>query len=170
MRTITEYEAYFKRIADYYSEIKDFYHIDLFRMNEFENDLRGKKYTTPLLVLESYDIDLIANGIDNIHDVISGALVLLDEFDVKAFTQATMTEFIRKNEVRIKAIRDRMLLDYQHVYSYHIRGLEPNSLKIRQTDVIAARFQGFRLSFSIAVPHDLDLVESEWTGYTPVVS
>jgi len=156
MNSLLLYESYFQQIAQSYTPIKSFYHIDLFDFNSFENDLRGMKYAAPVLILESYTADTIARHADNIHSELSGAIIILGQFDPKKLTKQSKTEFLSTLETHIKQIRAKMLDDHRHPCN-PMYGLVPESVSWSKTETIAGTFQGFRMQFTIAVEDNVAL-------------
>ncbi len=160
---LTEYENYFKNeIVEAYDRLNNFYHIDMFEFNSFIDDLRGAKFKTPVLVLESYNVGTIANSSDNVHDAITGALVILDKFDFKGLNKENKTMFLTQTEEIIKQVRAKMLID-SNKPCHLLYGLLPESISIGKTNVIAGKFQGFRMQFSIESPDNTELSE-DWTA------
>ena len=156
---LIDYENYFENeITARYNRLNDFYHIDMFEFDSFINDLRGGKFQTPFLALESYNIGTIAHNNDNIHDAISGALVIPDKFDHKRLSKAAKTSFLTETEEIIKQVRAKMLTDsMKPCHLFH--GLLPDSISICKTNVIADNYQGFRMQFSIESPDNTELSE-----------
>jgi hypothetical protein len=158
--TLDKYEEYFRNLATKYSKIKDFCQIDMFDFNTFVNDLRGNKWLTPLMVLETYNIGTIAQKMDNIHDVFDGALVILDRIDLHKATPALKTTFLGNCEAITKQIRLKMLLDKKKL-EYFLSGLIPESMDIAKTDLIAGNYMGYRLNFTIENAID-DKLDGNW--------
>jgi len=163
MNNLSAYEAYFKdEIVGKYNKINGFYNIDLFQFDTFLNDLRGKKFQTPLLILESYDIRLTANTQYNINDVLQGAIVILGNFDIRKLTSESKTVFLTEMETIIKEVRSKMLLDKRQP-CHSMRNLVAESIVISKTEILAGEFQGFRMTFTINSPNEPMLNQSDWT-------
>ncbi len=159
---LIEYENYFENeIVARYNKLNGFYHIDMFEFDNFINDLRGGKFQTPLLALESYNTGTRASHSDNIHDVISGALVVLDKFDFKRLNKEEKTVFLTQAKEIIKQVRAKILSD-SNKPCHLLYGLLPESISIGKTNVIANNFQGFRMQFSFESPDNTELNE-DWT-------
>ena len=162
MNNLSEYESYFKAISQSYTKLKGFYHIDLFDFQNFLNDLRGSKLKTPLLVLETYNTNTIANGLYNIHDLQQGSLVILGNFDIKTLNPEKKTAFLSELEEITKQIRAKMLFDKRSSQCNPMSGLIPESISISRTETIAGNFQGFRMEFTIEAENEIKLSE-DWT-------
>jgi hypothetical protein len=162
MYDLTTYESYFKtEIVDKYPKIKGFYHIDLFDFDSFLNDLRGAKFKTPLLVLETYNTNTLANGLYNINDIQHGSFVLLGNFDIKLLNPTTKITFLTEIEEIVKQIRAKMLQDKRKGPCNIMHGLIPDSISISRTETIAGNFQGFRMEFLIESENEIQL-SNDW--------
>ena len=163
MNNLTQYESYFRdEIVTKYQRINGFYHIDMFEFDSFVRDLRGKKYEVPLLVLEPYTTGTIANYNDNICDAISGALVILGQYDPRTGKdEESKTAFLTSMEEITRQIKNKMIADKKIPY-HPIRGLILPSISMAKTEVIANTFQGYRLSFSIETKADMELKTDDW--------
>lgn len=159
---LIQYEQYFNQIPIHFVLVSSFYHIDL--IDEYESfiaDLRSMKYKTPLLVLESYDLDTIAEKHDNIHDSFDGALLILDRFDVRNLTPYQRVTFLSEKEYIMKQIRRKMLED-KKAHLPEMQGLVADSFKIRKTELIASTYKGFRMTFRIEAPDNEPLSPQLW--------
>jgi len=148
MKNLQEYEDYFKQIVENYEPLKQFYHIDLFKFREFEQDLRSKKFKTPLLLLETYDKDISDNGKFNINQTLKGAFVIIDNFDIRIIRDSEKTEFLTNLENIAKQVVNKMIIDKQTSCNA-LNGLVIKSFSISITELIATSFKGFRIEFSI---------------------
>ena len=163
MNNLNTYEAYFQEIVTNYSNLNGFYHIDLFEFDNFKNDLRGGKFQTPLLILETYNTGTLGNGQYNVHDVLSGALVIFGKFDIKLMKVEDKTTFLAEMETITKEVRNKMIVD-KHKNCNAMKGLIIESINIAKTETIAGNFQGFRMEFTLELPNEIKLTESDWTN------
>ena len=162
MNNLTKYEQYFQNIANQYKKIEDFYHIDLFEFDNFKNSLRGGNFQTPLLILETYNIGTVGNGQYNIHDIISGALVILGKFDIKQMKPEDKTIFLAEMEQITKEIRNKMIID-KRKNCHQLKGLIIASINIAKTETIASNFQGYRMEFTIELANEIKLTTDDWS-------
>jgi hypothetical protein len=161
MLTLSTYEAYFnEQIVHKYSKLNGFYHIDMFEFDSFVNDLRSGIVKTPVLVLESYQVNTIAQKNDNIHNGLKGALTILGNFNLRQKASENKTAFLAEMESIIFQIRAKMLEDSKKA-CHVIYGLIPESITIGKTETIAGNFQGFRMSFAISDPDETEL-STDW--------
>jgi len=158
--TFASYEEYFRNISRNFSVIKGFYTIDMFEFSTFLSDLRGKKFQTPLLLLEAYNLGTLAYSLDNVIDVYDGAIVIIDEYDPRNFTSDKKTETLVKLDYMAKQIRAKMLIDCKQM-EYLMRGLEPESMELSPTEIIASTFKGIRMQFTINCANDISL-SNDW--------
>jgi len=161
MNNLTSYENYFKQIADNYPKIKGFYHVDLFELVSFLNDLRAGKFKTPLLVVESYDTNTSANGNYNIHDIQHGAILIIGCFDIKNLNPEKKTLFLTEMEEITKQVRNKMILDKRSANCSVMKGLIVDSISISRTETIAGNFQGYRMEFVINSENEIEL-SNDW--------
>ena len=161
MNNLLSYELYFKQIYEKHNKLNGFYHIDLFEFDTFLKDLRGGKFKTPLLILESYNTGTLVNGQYNVHDVLQGALVVLGKFDIKTIKPESKTTFLAELEDIIKQVKNKMLLDKRIPCSDMI-GLIPESITISRTETIANNFQGYRMEFTINLINEPKLNPNHW--------
>jgi len=161
MNNLIDYELYFKQISESYTKLKGFYHIDLFDFQNFLNDLRGEKFKTPLLILESYNTNTLYNGLYNINDVHHGAFTVLGNFDIKTLNPEKKTLFLSELEEITKQILTKMLMDKRSSQLNPMNGLIPESISISRTETVAGSFQGFRMEFTIETENEIKLSQ-EW--------
>jgi hypothetical protein len=162
INSLTEYCRYFKEeIADRFTPIKDFYQIDMFEFKAFEDNLRGGKFKTPLLILEHYSRNTIARYTDNLHDELHGALVVLGKYDIRDTSPDLRMKFLTEIEAIILQIRLKMIMDYK-TPCRPLKGLIVPSMQIQKTETIANNFQGYRLEFTIEEKAIFEL-DNNWT-------
>lgn len=160
MIDIQKYEDYFQAIVTNYSLLNGFYHVDMFEFDSFLSDLRSKKVPTPCLVLESYTERANSVNSYNIHDSISGAIIILDDFDVRKKTSENKTAFLKSVQAIIKQIQKRMTIDRED-NCHIIQGLNIGSMSIAKTNLVAGAYMGYRMEFTINDPDETEL-DNNW--------
>jgi len=155
------YENYFKNdIVGKFKKINQFYQIDMFEFENFVEDLRAGIFQTPLLVLENYNTGT-AGQLDNVHDNLSCAFVILDKFNPRALDKISKTTFLKNVENITKQVRKRMITDSEG-HCHLMTGLKLESINMAKTEVLADAFMGYRLRFSLEHIDETELVEEDW--------
>jgi len=162
INSLSDYVKYFKEeIADRFTPLKDFYQIDMFEFKAFEDNLRGGKFKTPLMVLEHYNRNTIARFTDNVHDELHGALVILGKYDIRDTSPATRMQFLIDIETIALQVRLKMIMDHK-TPCRPLKGLVIPSMQITKTETIANNFQGYRLEFTIEEKALFELDAESW--------
>jgi len=149
---IDQYEKYFEeQIVNKYEKLNSFYRIDMFEWDSFLNDLRHGKIKTPALILESYEEKSSATNNYNVNQHLTGALIILDKFDVHRKRKITKTLFLKNVQHIIKQVQTKMINDSTNNCEI-MHGLNLSSFSIAKTDLIASSYEGYRMEFSISNP------------------
>lgn len=155
--TIETYEEYFRNIVAQYAKLTSFWAIDMFEFKDFEANLRQGKVKTPALVLEHY-ANSTTGQLNNVHDSLDCAFVILDRFDIK---NLTISEFLVNTERMAKEVRLKMLQDSEKNCAA-LSGLVLESIHIVKTETIGGSFMGYRISFQIVQVDETVLTAEDW--------
>lgn len=160
MIDIQSYENYFNNIVAIYGLLNGFYAVDMFEFDSFLNDLKGGEVPCPALALEYYEEDTSAVNSQNLHDNVSGAIIILDKFDIKYKTPDEKTAFLKKVYDIIKQVKKRMIEDSYEDCNIMF-GLDYNSISIKKTDLLAGDYMGYRMEFTIINPDETEF-DDNW--------
>lgn len=161
MLSITDYESYFTAIGAAHKSISATEKLDLYDVQSTIDKIRDLTTDTILLV-ETYAVGKNARNADQVHDIVSGAILIMRSLDDPRGDQQSMRSTILADTERIaNDFEARLKYDMENGIGW-LADLDINSIVREKIGPDLGNRYGWRIQFHIKTYNPMIVIPSMW--------
>lgn len=162
MITITDYESYFTALGAANKSITATEKLDLYDVQSTIDKIRDLANDT-ILLIETYAVGKQSNNADNVHDIHSGAILIMQgSDDPRGDKQAIRSAILANTERIANSFEARLKYDMERGIGW-LADLDINSIVREKIGPDLGSRYGWRIKFHIKTYNPLFVIESDWS-------